>query len=183
MNGSARYRLRTYEQLDEDGYTLIELVVALLVALVLSSVLFAVHLATTQWVVPWQREVELENHMHIMAQRLVADLAQAEQLISDGSAWTLTYRSGRAVAYRYEEGALLRNELPMHAEGLRVVEFRLDPSRAEMRYALPRREAAFENERSVLQVEIHLSIRSRERTLTVVTSTALRQHRPWLPLY
>jgi type II secretory pathway component PulJ len=166
-----------------EGYTLVELMVALLVALMLGGVLFSVYLVTTKAVEPWRRAITLEDHVHLIVQRLFVDLAYAEQLIpEEGEAWTLTYPSGRVVRYSYRDSSLTRNGRRMHEEALAVVVFRLVPSRLETAYALRRRDSALDDARSLVQVEIHLALRSRERTLTLTTTTALRRHRPWHPL-
>ena len=112
-----------------------------------------------------------------------ADLARAEQLIpEEDSAWTLTFRDGHAVQYTYRDSTLTRDGIRMHDLGLDVPDFRLVPSRAETRYALRRRDSLGDDERSLVLVVVHLALRSRERTLVVSTSTAMRQHRPWRSL-
>ncbi len=168
---------------EKQGYTLIELLIALLITLVLGGVLFSIYLASIRYVEPWQREVALENAMHLIVQRLAADLAHAEQLIDEGDdTWTLTYVSGRNVHYSYHDSVLRRNDRRMHDDLLSAVAFHLVPSRLETQYALRRRDSVQEDERSLVQVQIHLALQSRERTLDVTTTTAMRQHRPWYPL-
>lgn len=168
---------------DNEGYTLVELMVALLVTLMLGGVLFSVYLATTKWVEPWRREITLEDHTHLIVQRLFTDLAYAEQLIyEDDASWMLTYPSGRVVRYRYQDSSLRRNGRQMHDQALSVVDFRLVPSRLETAYALRKRDSTLDDERSLVQTEIHLALQSRERTLATKTTVALRRHRPWYPL-
>ncbi|MDX1548406.1 MAG: prepilin-type N-terminal cleavage/methylation domain-containing protein [Rhodothermales bacterium] len=168
---------------DEAGYTLVELVVALLLAGVLASVLFSAHLAMLRWVEPWRRGVALENDAHLITRRLAADLAHAEQFFDDGAGrWRLTYRSGRSVAYRHEDGRLTRNGHPMHSAPVRITSVRFAPSKAETRYALRRRDTTLEDERSLMQITLYIAATSNERTLAVTTTVALRQHRPWQPL-
>ncbi len=168
---------------DNQGYTLVELLIALLITLVLGGVLFSVYLSSIRYVEPWRREVSLENHTHLIVQRLATDLAHAEQLIDEGNkTWTLTFVSGRMVRYSYQDSVLMRNDRRMHDSLLSAVAFHLVPSRLETRYALRRRESVQEDERSLIQVQIHLALQSRERTLDVTTTTAMRQPRPWYPL-
>ena len=168
---------------EDDGYTLVELMVALLVMLMFGGVLFSVYLATTKWVEPWHREITLEDHAHLIVQRLFADLAYTEQLVYENDeTWVLTYPSGRVVRYSYRDSSLTRNGRRMHDQALAVVDFRLAPSRLETAYALRKRDSALDDERSLVQAEIHLALQSRERTLALVTTAALRRHRPWYPL-
>lgn len=168
---------------NNEGYTLVELMVALLVTLMLGGVLFSVYLATTKWVEPWRREITLEDHAHLIVQRLFADLAYAEQVIhEDDETWTLAYPSGRVVRYSYRDSSLTRNGRRMQDQALSVVDFRLVPSRLETQYALRKRDSAIDDERSLVQAEIHLALQSRERTLVIATTAALRRHRPWYPL-
>ena len=168
---------------DTEGYTLVELMVALLVTLLLGGVLFSVYLVTTKWVEPWRRTIMLEDQGHLIVQRLSADLAYAEQVILENDAsWRLTYPSGRVVQYSYRDSSLTRNGRRMHDQALPVVDLRLVPSRLETRYALRKRDSALDDERSLVQVEIHLALQTRERTLALTTVAALRRHRPWFPL-
>ncbi len=165
------------------GYTLVELLIALLITFVLGGVLFSVYVASIRYVEPWRREVALENHTHLIVQRLATDLAHAEQLIDEGNkTWTLTYASGRVVQYSSQDSVLRRNDRRMHDDLLSAVAFHLVPSRLETRYALRRRDSVQEDERSLVQVQIHLAMQSRERTLDVTTTAAMRQHRPWYPM-
>lgn len=167
---------------EKQGYTLIELLIALLITGVLGGVLFSIYLASVQHVEPWRREVLLENHAHLILQRFATDLAYAEQLIDEGDdTWTLTYASSRTVHYSYQDSVLRRNGQRMHDDFLSAVAFHLVPSRSETRYALRRRDSAREDERSLVHVQIHLALQSRERTLDVTTTTAMRQQRPWHP--
>lgn len=168
---------------DNQGYTLIELLIAMLITLTLGGVLFSVYVTSMRYVEPWRREVLLENHAHLIVQRLAVDLVHAEQLIDEGDkAWTLTYASGRIVHYSYQDSVLRRNDRRMHDERLAAVAFHLVPSRLETQYALRRRDRVEEDERSLIQVQIHLALQSRERTLDVTTTAAMRQPRPWYPL-
>lgn len=166
----------------EAAYTLVELAVALSLMLLLGAVLFAVLLAATRQIEPWRREVTLETYAHLLTRRLAADLLHAEQLHEAGAGrWELTFRSGRAVTYRHENGRLTRNGRPMHPPTLSVVDFRLVPARAETRYAPRHRDAPLDDERTLLPVALHLRLENRARTLDVATTLALRQHRPWPP--
>ena len=120
---------------------------------------------------------------HLIMQRLFADLTFAEQLTREQDAtWTLTYPSGRRVQYSYQDSALTRNGHRMHAANLPVVDFRLIPSRLETQYALRQRDSSIADERSLIQIEIHLALQSRGRTLVGATTVAPRRHRPWYPL-
>ena len=167
----------------DEGYSLVELMVVLLVTLMLGGVLFSVYLASAKWMEPWRREITLEDHTHLIVQRLARDLTFAEQMKREEDAtWTLTYPSGRIVQYRYQDNRLRRNGHQMHAPTLLVVDFRLVPSRLETQYALRRRDSRVDDERSLIQVEIHLALESRERALAVATIVAPRRHRPWYPL-
>ncbi len=167
----------------QDGYTLIELMVTLLVTMILGGVLFTTYLAATQWLAPWRREIKLEDHVHLITHRLAADLTYAEQLFREaGGRWTMTYSSGRRVTYRYQDSTLFRNGHRLHDVTLPVAAFRLTPSREETRYALRQREGRLDDAHSLIQVDIHLALQSRERTLAVTTRAALRQQRPWPPL-
>ena len=178
-----RMHTRIAPAAEEAGYTLVELVVGLLVTLVLGSVLFAVHLSTTKHVEPWRREVTLETYAHLITQRLAADVAHAEQLFDEGNGrWRLTYRSGRRLIYRLDAGTLTRDGAAMHPPTLDVASLQLEPSHAETHYARPRRAAPLDDARSLMHVRLHLAVASRERTLEIVTTAALRQPRPWRPL-
>ena len=115
---------------EDDGYTLVELVVALLVMLVLAGFLYSIYLAMTRYVEPWQRTIMVEDQAHLILHRLSADLAYAEQLISEGNGtWTLIYAGDRAVQYSYRDSTLWRNSRRMHGLDAAAVAFHLVPSR------------------------------------------------------
>jgi len=168
---------------DNRGYTLIELLISLLIALVLGGVLLSIYLASIQYVEPWHREITLENNVHLIIQRIVADLTHADQLIDEGGgSWTLTYAAGSTVQYSHRDSVLTRNGQRMHDGSMPAIAFHLVPSRLETQYALRWRDGVQEDEHSLIQVQIHLTLQSRERTLDVTATAAMRQHRPWYPL-
>lgn len=171
------------KSLDNRGYTLVELLVTMLITMVLGGLLFSLYLSANRWVEPWQREVILENTMHLIVQRLTTDLAHAEQLVSEGdSAWALIYPSGRTIHYRYQNFTLTRNDHRMHDTSVSAGTFRLQPSRPETQFALRRRERLRENPFGSIRVRIRIVLQSRGQSLDILTATALRRPRPWQPL-
>ena len=171
------------KSLDNRGYTLVELLVTMLITMVLGGLLFSLYLAASRWVGPWQREIMLEDTMHLIVQRLTTDLAYAEQLVSEeDSAWTLVYPSGRTIRYRYQGRTLTRNERLMHNTSVSAVTFRLQPSRPEREFALPRQERPRGNADRPIRIRIRIALQSREQLFDIVTATALRRPRPWQPL-
>ena len=121
--------------------------------------------------------------MHLIVQRLVTDLAYAEQLVSEeDSTWTLVDPSGRTIRYDYQNRTLTRNNHRMHASSVSTIIFRLTPSRAETQFALRRWERPSAYRHSPIQVRIHVVLQSRERSFHISTATTLRRPRPWQPL-
>lgn len=166
----------------EGGYTLVELLVAMLITMILGGTVFALYLAVQRWVGPWQREIALEDTMHLVAQRLLTDITYAEQLIREDNTYTLTYPDRPAVRYRHKDRVLLRNARPMHDSSLAFVAFALMPSRPETRYALSRRDQAQGYTHRPVLVAIHLALKSHERRFNLAASAALRRGLPWRPL-
>lgn len=168
---------------DNRGYTLVELLVTMLITMVLGGLLVSLYLAANRWVGPWQREIILEDTMHLIVQRLTTDLAYAEQLVSEGdSAWTLIYPSGRTIRYRYQGRTLTRNDRRMHDTSVSAMTFRLQPSRPETQFALRRRERPRQHEDDPIRVRIRIVLQSREQFFDLLTATVLRRPRPWQPL-
>lgn len=167
------------KEVQGDGYTLAEVLVAMLVTMVLVGVLYALYLAVQRWVAPWQQAVALEDDAHVIIQRLAFDLSYAGQLLVEDDGWTLTYPAGRAVHYRFRDSVLTRNDLRMHGTAVSVVQLQLTPSRSQTQYALRRREQVGMPTNRALHVAIRLALQSRAHTLVVTTAVALRRHRPW----
>ena len=171
------------KSLDNRGYTLVELLVTMLITMVLGGLLFSLYLAASRWVGPWQREIIVENTMHLIVQRLTTDLAYAEQLVSEeDSAWVLIYPSGRTIRYRYQGRTLTRDDRRMHDPSVAAVTFRLQLSRPETQFAARRRERPSENGDHPIRIRIHIALQSREQFFGLSTATALRRPRPWHPL-
>lgn len=155
---------------EEEGYTLVELMVALVVTLVLGALLASIYVAVTRHVVVWQRAVALENEAHLMVQRLGADLFAAKRFAFEAErrTWMLADADGRTVRYRHRDGRLDRNGCRMHDASLAVIDFRLTALQDEAH--------------DPPLIGLHLSVKNRERTLTFATAVTLRQPRPWRPL-
>ena len=155
----------------------------MLITMVLGGLLFSLYLAASRWVGPWQREIILEDTIHLIVQRLTIDLAYADQLVAEGdSAWTLVYPSGRTIRYRYRDRTLTRDDRHLHHTSVSAVTFRLQPSTSETQFALRRRERPRENPYGPIRVRIRIVLQSREQFFDILTATALRRPRPWQPL-
>lgn len=152
---------------EESGYTLVELMAASLISLLLGGVVFALYGVATQGAAPWQRGVQLENHLHLMAHRLSSDLAYAEQWTTkEEGTWTFSYRTGERFDYALQDSVLWRNGTRMHEESLKIAALHIDPvfTRANRR------------------ARLGLTVQNRDRTASVTTTVMLRQPRPWTPL-
>jgi Tfp pilus assembly protein PilE len=168
----------------EVGYAMIELVVSFLVMGIVISVVYASYLFVAKAVVVWQRNMILQNDLHLITQRLAEDLTYTEQLsFESDTAWVLTEASGQIHRYVHRDSTLTRNTVHMHHQDVQVTRFELTPSAGYTEYDPIRMENQGEDEQSLMQITITIDLTGWDTLLTNTTTIALRLSRPWPPLH
>lgn len=169
---------------EEAGYTLVELAVASLLVLLVGSFCFTLFVGAVRWVEPWRREIVLENQAHLAMQRLLTDLAAAEQFVEgeEPGTWLLAYPERAPVEYRWHDGVFTRSGHALLDAELELAALRLTPSRPQMQWALRPPETTGEAMARPPTVEVALTVRSVDRALTLTGTATLRRHRPWRPV-
>lgn len=163
------------------GFTLVEVNVALLVVLTAGGLLLSCYLFAVRWFEDRRQAIAVENDLHLILQRLVLDLAYADQVIPEpDGAWRLTFASGRSHVYHWQDRMLQRDGLRMHEAGVAVDTFRLVPYGPSTVYSLPVAQVPErDSTRVIVRVQVALAARRHRRRAT--TAVALRQERPWEP--
>ena len=175
--------MRSKSLSSEHGYALIEVIVSLLVMSIIVSVVYNSYLFVSKAVVTWQRNMILQNDLHLITQRLSEDLTYAEQLFFDNdTTWTIVEASDQTIHYTYHDCTLSRNSIRMHHPDVQITRFYLLPSTDQTEFDPLRLDPQGEDEQSLMQVTFRLDLEGWDLPLTNTTTVALRLHRPWPPL-
>lgn len=105
----------------EEGYTLVELLVATGLLLLIAGLTYGVYLFAVKEVVSWRRGLALENSFHLISRQISEDFFQTDSLIAwADEEFVLRLRSGDSVRYVSKNRSLTRNHHPMHGRELFV---------------------------------------------------------------
>jgi prepilin-type N-terminal cleavage/methylation domain-containing protein len=105
----------------DDGFTLVETLVALAVAATATLLIGGAYLAVTRAVWVWQDDIRLAGALHVGLERLAVDLYEATELVVSDSSAVIRLAGGDTVAYAVHDGVLLRDSRPMHDSTLAAV--------------------------------------------------------------
>lgn len=155
--------------------------VAVAVGLLVVGLAYGTYTLGARLVARWQEDLYAQNALHLITQQFGRDVrsAQAVARVSPGRL-ELMGPARAPVVYRWEGGALWRNDVRMHPEAVQVVQasFR----RASADSSVERRgegDTSFQQGRPV-QLVLELSIEVRGDTLRARVGAAIRQPAAWL---
>lgn len=168
----------------EEGFTLLELTLALFLTGVLTVVMLQIYPFVMRYSVLWQDRVALENQAHLTVQRMMQDAQQADQMHSVADTTWIFYKEGQpSITYQWSGDSLLRNNMRMHVLPVRVLQARYTFSSQLTAYA-PRQQEVPDGEdpHKPLKITVALTLASAHDTLALQTAGMSRRNRPWLPL-
>ena len=152
-----------------DGYTLIELIVALSLVFLLGSLASASYLVAVDWLGRWRAQSELENKAHVLMHRMGKDLRIASSILSKGdNEWHVMYQHERSYAYKLSNQQLYRQDVLLHDSTLKV-----------LGVELIQKHRTIQGGQSLLFTNISLHIASRLDSFTVSTTVGQRAPARW----
>lgn len=105
----------------EEGYTLVESVVAMALMALVAGMVTAAYLLAARQFTRWQDRLALVNATHGVSQRLRLDLSQAAAVVlTPDSALALRLADDRPVRYTFAGDTLRRNGLRAHGDDVAV---------------------------------------------------------------
>ena len=113
---------------DEHGYTLAEVVIAMMITAVVLHACYAAYGFARQYVDRWRDDVALENAAHRTLRDVTRRLTYAESIhVPTEGPWSAT-QNGRSVTYTLRNGRLLRDDVPLHDDRVRVLHAAVMPA-------------------------------------------------------
>ncbi len=118
----------------EAGFTLVEVVVATMLATLVAGLVLTTYILAAGYVTRWQTGLAAENALHVVQERLAADLRRAERVVwaewlgADARSEAqnrleLVKHDSMRLVYEVHDSVLVRNARPMHGPELRVADF------------------------------------------------------------
>lgn len=105
----------------EGGFTIQELLVALIVGSLVLSFSFSLFLFAGKLLTSWQREMELRTVVNRVTRTIASDVLRSKSgLIFADSLLILTGTGGREIRYRFQKGKIQRNLDLIHSKDVSV---------------------------------------------------------------
>ena len=147
---------------ETQAFTLVETVIAMsmfVLALVLFYALFA---RLNKTIMDWQRQTDLENIYHGIAQRVNEDLVRSENIIIASPTTFSVQRTEGMIWYEARAGQLFRQGQAMHVPEVQIDSFKIG--------------------RDQHRVHIFYHVKNGDRTLTTDQTLFLRNTPHWTPI-
>lgn len=111
MNDQRQIRTRR-----DEGFTLVELSVALAIALIITGLAYETYLLTSRMVNRWEHGMTVSNAAHRIARQVIDDVRRAKDASARPreKALTLIMAPRDTVRYQWTESIVRRNGQPMH---------------------------------------------------------------------
>ncbi|MCR9133490.1 MAG: prepilin-type N-terminal cleavage/methylation domain-containing protein [bacterium] len=123
---------------NEDGYTVVEILVALTLLTIISTIVGSVFIFTARQMNNWRESVNTINESQITTERLYRDALLSNYISKADSNLVFKFSDGRTTQYSNLNHALTRNGIPIsdHGDSLYIKRWRLEEkmSRFELKY-------------------------------------------------
>ena len=96
---------------NEEGYTLIELSVALAISGVVVALAYSALSFAGALIVRWQDRVDIESEFHLFSETLSSDMLESTFVHVNESGWTIVTPSGDSTAYTFDEMSVHRGRI------------------------------------------------------------------------
>lgn len=164
----------------EDGFSLVEILIALAVTSLLMGFAFAIYLLGQKYFIQWEQSLDLQNEIHTLAQGISEDIFRTDEIIEVKS-HGLTLRMGPSIRKYYEEnGNLMRDSVSLLDTDIKLVDIRFGLSnKGEVRGTGD--ENTGKSNKST-RVDLQLALANRQDTLRISRAVFLRKPSTWKTL-
>ncbi len=101
---------------DESGFTINELIVAMVVGSILVGYAFELYVFASRIITSWRARTEIAGAAEGVLNRMTLDIQRSSELIQEGDSLFVMISDNREIAsYRVSRGMVIRGEVPMHA--------------------------------------------------------------------
>lgn len=100
---------------DESGFTINELIVAMVVGSILVGYAFELYVFGSRIITSWRARTEIAAAAEGVFNRMTLDIQRSSELIQEGDSLIVMISDNREIAsYRVSRGMVMRGEVPMH---------------------------------------------------------------------
>jgi prepilin-type N-terminal cleavage/methylation domain-containing protein len=100
---------------DESGFTINELIVAMVVGSILVGYAFELYVFASRIVTSWRARTEIASAAEGVLNRMTLDLQRSSDFIQEGDSLFVMISDNREIAsYRVSRGIVMRGDVPMH---------------------------------------------------------------------
>lgn len=160
------------DDVSQQGFTLVELVMAMLMVALLGTVIGSVYLYSSRWFDRWQKDLQLENSAHQLMNLLLDDLRYSNRLVPESdSLWKIEYGDGQTVKYLLNGNRLLRDTSAVLGDDVEVEIFNVSASSTNS-------EDLYVDQLSGL-VRINIVLRMQNSSIQLYSGLGIRQTEGW----
>jgi len=102
---------------NEDGYTVVEILVALTLLTIISAIVGSVFIFTARQMNNWRESVNSINEVHIVTERLYRDALRSNQIQATDTNLVFNHPGNRSIQYSNLNHNLIRNRIQLSDQG------------------------------------------------------------------
>lgn len=102
---------------NEDGYTVVEILVALTLLTIISAIVGSVFIFTARQMNNWRESVNSINEVHIVTERLYRDALRSNQIQANDTNLVFNHPGNRSIQYSNLNHNLIRNRVQLSDQG------------------------------------------------------------------
>jgi len=102
---------------NEDGYTVVEILVALTLLTIISTIVGSVFIFTARQMNNWRESVNSINEVHIVTERLYRDALHSNQIQATDTNLVFNHPGNRSIQYSNLNHNLIRNRVRLSDQG------------------------------------------------------------------
>lgn len=100
-----------------DGYTLIEISVAIVLSGLIATLVWSVYLFGARLFGDWQTRLETRTELHLFIRTIAEDIQEAALISVASDQWVFVGVHGDSTTYRLTDSGLMRNRFSILSEG------------------------------------------------------------------
>lgn len=171
-----------YEFLNNNGFSLAELLIVLALIGVMGVYVSSVYLFSEQSVNQWRNSLSLQNEYQALMNGIIEDIYKAEALVGiDNHALKLELPGGVIRTYEKENGNLVRNDKPLNKQDVHVsgLAFKWKYRPGSPDKSIGKNDLVYEE---ITFIEVKLSLAVSKDTLVSARAVRLRNPLMWASL-
>lgn len=165
--------------ISEDGFSLVEMLVAMTITTILIGFAFGIYLFGQRLFLQWQDQLFLQNELHTLSHSISEELFRADRIINLESQKLILLKEGKKKKYEVQNDSLLMNGKNILNQSSMLVAFKFSSQNKDDK---PINESNSKSIGKITFIKFKLALTDGRDTLQIKRSLNLRKPSNWKTL-